>query len=154
MGDAAHAIVPFYGQGMNAGFEDCTVFHELYHNNNGEWKGLMETFSEQRFKDGHAIADLALYNYIEMRDKTASPSFLTRKKIESKFSKRHPELWVPMYSQVTFSHVPYSEALNNGLRQRALMDEIMAMPNITENWDDEAIMDRILELLNKQTSNA
>ena len=136
---------------MNAGFEDCTrYFTKCLKKAKEKWNGLMTKFSDMRFKDGHAIADLALYNYIEMRDKTASPSFLTRKKIENKFSKMYPGKWEPMYSQVTFSHVPYSEALSNGNRQRAIMDEIMETPNITGLWDDQAIMDRLLEFINKQ----
>lgn len=154
MGDAAHAIVPFYGQGMNAGFEDCSVFHELFEQSQGNWEGLMQTFSDQRFKDGHAIADLALYNYIEMRDKTADKSFLLRKKIENKFSKLHPDLWVPMYSQVTFTHTPYHKALANGLRQRAIMDEIMALPDIEERWDDDTIMDQLLKLIEQNNAHA
>jgi kynurenine 3-monooxygenase len=153
MGDAAHAIVPFYGQGMNSGFEDCTVFHEMYEEAKGNWSGMMKEFSDTRFKDGHAIAELALYNYIEMRDKTADPSFLLRKKIESKFSKLHPELWIPMYSQVTFTHTPYHKALANGLHQRAIMDEVMQAPDIESQWDSEAVMSKIKSLISKTTAH-
>ncbi|MBU2019727.1 MAG: FAD-dependent monooxygenase [Bacteroidetes bacterium] len=153
MGDAAHAIVPFYGQGMNAGFEDCTVFSKMYEQANGNWEGLMKSFSDTRFKDGHAIADLALYNYIEMRDKTADPDFLLRKKIEAKFTRLHPDKWMPLYSLVTFSHTPYHEALANGLKQRALMDEVMKDPTIHDNWDDEVTMTKILRLLEKEKNH-
>ena len=154
MGDAAHAIVPFYGQGMNAGFEDCSVFSELHDESSGNWEGLIERFSNKRCKDGHAIADLALYNYIEMRDKTADPDFLLRKKIEAKFTRLYPDLWMPLYSLVTFSHTPYHQALKLGNRQKALMDEVMLNPEIHEKWDSNETMEHILRLLKKESKHA
>lgn len=147
MGDSAHAVVPFYGQGMNAGFEDCSVFSELYDEQHENALQLFEKYSELRVPDGNAIADLALYNYIEMRDLTGDPDFLLRKKIERKFSERNPDKWLPLYSQVTFSHIRYSEALANGERQRKIMDQIMALSNIHECWDEEHIMEKIENLL-------
>lgn len=147
MGDAAHAMVPFYGQGMNCGFEDCTVFDEMYHANNGNWDGLFEKFSTQRVPDGNAILDLALDNYVEMRDKTADPEFLLQKKIEAKFTRLHPDKWLPLYSQVTFSNIRYSEALKNGKRQDALMRKILKIENIHTRWDEQFVMDKMLELL-------
>lgn len=147
MGDAAHAVVPFYGQGMNAGFEDCSVFYELYDELHKDPLSLFEKYSELRVPDGNAIADLALYNYIEMRDLTGDADFLLRKKIERKFSERNPDKWLPLYSQVTFSHIRYSEALANGERQRKIMDQIMAKENIHACWDEEHIMEEIENLL-------
>ncbi|MCT4561746.1 MAG: FAD-dependent monooxygenase [Crocinitomicaceae bacterium] len=154
MGDAAHAVVPFYGQGMNAGFEDCTVFHELYEENKGEWTNLMVDFSDRHYKNGHAIADLALDNYIEMRDKTADPDFLLRKKIENKFTRLHPGKWLPLYSCVTFSHTPYNEAVTIGRKQKKIMDEVMTNPQIHDLWDEEVTMQEILRLLEKEQSYA
>jgi kynurenine 3-monooxygenase len=147
LGDAAHAIVPFYGQGMNCGFEDCTVFHEMYEEADGNWEGLMQRFSNQRVPDGNAILDLALMNYVEMRDLTADKDFLLRKKIEAKFSSLHPDKWMPLYSQVTFSHIRYSDAMKNGEEQDKIMKEIMAIPFIHENWDAPEIMDKMLQLV-------
>ena len=147
LGDAAHAIVPFYGQGMNCGFEDCTVFNEMYDEANGNWDGLLSKFSNQRVPDGNAILDLALNNYVEMRDLTADPEFLLQKKIEAKFSKLHPELWLPLYSQVTFSNIRYSDALKNGEAQNKLMQEILKMPDIHKNWDSDEVMEKMLSLL-------
>jgi kynurenine 3-monooxygenase len=147
IGDAAHAIVPFYGQGMNCAFEDCTVFHEMHEEVGGNWDGLLDRFSEKRVPEGNAILDLALQNYIEMRDLTADPEFLLQKKIEAKFSKLYPEKWTPLYSQVTFSHTPYSQALRNGKLQDEIMANILKMDNIHENWDDSSVMDKLLSLV-------
>lgn len=148
MGDAAHAIVPFYGQGMNCGFEDCTVFHEMYEQSGGNWNGLLGKFSDYRVPDGNAILDLALMNYVEMRDLTADPDFLLRKKIEAKFTRLHPGKWLPLYSQVTFSNIRYSDAIKNDRKQQAIMDTIMALPGIHENWDEQQVMDKMLAALN------
>jgi kynurenine 3-monooxygenase len=147
MGDAAHAIVPFYGQGMNCGFEDCTVFHEMHEEAAGNWDGLLSKFSDQRVPDGNAILDLALYNYVEMRDLTADPDFLLRKKIEAKFHKLYPELWLPLYSQVTFSHIRYSDAIANGKKQDEIMAEVMKMPSIHQNWENDDVMEKMRNLV-------
>jgi kynurenine 3-monooxygenase len=144
MGDASHAIVPFYGQGMNSGFEDCSVFNDLYERTNANWDVLFEEFSKLRKPDGDAIANLALYNYIEMRDLSGDPDFLLRKKIEKKFSTLYPNKWMPLYSQVTFSHIRYSDALNKGNEQRAIMDKIMSMDNIYDRWDDQEVIEQLL----------
>ena len=147
LGDASHAIVPFYGQGMNSGFEDCTVFHNMYNEMEGNWDKLFEAFSTTRKPDADAIADLALYNYIEMRDLSGDPDFLLRKKIEKKFAKMHPDKWMPLYSEVTFSHIPYHKALQGGEEKNKVMEEIMQMENIHENWDKQEVMDKMLELV-------
>ena len=147
MGDASHAIVPFYGQGMNSGFEDCTVFNDLFEEHKGNWSKVIPEFSRIRKPDADAIADLALQNFIEMRDKVADPSFLLRKKIEKKLFEEHPDKWMPLYSQVTFSHIPYSKALAAGIRQAKIMDQVMVRPDIEEKWDSEEVRDQILALL-------
>jgi kynurenine 3-monooxygenase len=154
LGDAAHAIVPFYGQGMNAGFQDCTVFQEMHDERQGDWTNLIKDFSSKHYINGHAIADLALENYIEMRDKTADPDFLLRKKIEAKFTKMYPDRWLPLYSQVTFSLTPYAQALENGNRQKEIMDEVMKMNDIHNIWDDSLVIDKINDLLDKQKAHA
>lgn len=146
LGDSAHAMVPFYGQGMNCGFEDCTVFHEMYNEAEGNWDGLMSNFSKYRVPDGNAIIDLALDNYIEMRDLTGDPNFLLRKKIEAKFSNLYPDKWLPLYSQVTFSNIRYSEAIRNGKKQDAIMAQIMEMEHIHERWDSPEVMEKLKAL--------
>jgi kynurenine 3-monooxygenase len=147
IGDSAHAIVPFYGQGMNCGFEDCTVFSEMHDAAGGNWDGLLDAYSAERVPEGNAILDLALDNYIEMRDLTADPNFLLQKKIEAKFTNLYPEKWLPLYSQVTFSHTKYSDAYRNGKAQHALMQEILAIEGIHERWDEPFVMDKMLELV-------
>jgi kynurenine 3-monooxygenase len=147
LGDSAHATVPFYGQGMNCGFEDCMIFQEMLDDANGNWDGLLSAYSKTRVPDGNAIIDLSLMNYIEMRDLTANPEFLLRKKIEAKFSNLYPEKWIPLYSQVTFSHIRYNKVIENGKAQNAIMEQVMKMPNIEANWDSQEVMVKMLELV-------
>jgi kynurenine 3-monooxygenase len=148
IGDAAHAIVPFFGQGMNCGFEDCSVLNELMEQFSDDWDQILPAYQHLRKPDGDAIADLALNNFIEMRDKVADRGFLLQKKIEAQFSNKYPEKWTPAYSLVTFSkNVRYSEALSRGLYQQGIMDEIMTMPNIEENWNSIDVENKILEKL-------
>jgi kynurenine 3-monooxygenase len=150
IGDAAHAIVPFFGQGMNAGFEDCSVLNELVEKNNHSWEQIFSQFQDLRKPDTDAIADLAVNNFIEMREKTADRKFLLQKKIEARLHEKFPEKWIPAYSQVTFSpHIRYSEAFSNSQRQESIMQEIMQLPGITENWESEEIERMILLKLDK-----
>jgi len=145
IGDAAHATVPFYGQGMNGGFEDCTVLSELMEKHNENWEAIFEEYSVVRKADGDALQDLSLDNYYVMRDFVGDPKFLLQKKIEAKFSQLYPEKWMPLYAQVTFSDIRYSDAYNNGKRQDQIMKGIMETPNIEQKWDSEEVMNKILE---------
>jgi kynurenine 3-monooxygenase len=148
IGDAAHAIVPFFGQGMNCGFEDCSVLNSLIDKHTGNWPNILAEYQELRKPDADAIADLALNNFVEMRDKVADPKFLLQKKIEAAFSKKFPGKWIPAYAQVTFSpHIRYSHALVNGKKQEAIMQEIMATPGIENTWQSEETEKKILEKL-------
>jgi len=146
MGDAAHATVPFYGQGMNAGFEDCTVLNELMLKHNHDWEAVFAEYSKERKPDGDALQDLSLDNYYVMRDFVADPAFLLRKKIEAKFSELYPDKWLPLYSQVTFSNIRYSVAYNQGKIQSKIMDQIMEDPAIEQKWDSQEVIDKILSL--------
>jgi kynurenine 3-monooxygenase len=148
IGDAAHAIVPFFGQGMNAGFEDCSVLNKLMSQHDGNWVTILDQFQRLRKPDAEAIADLALNNFVEMRDKVADPKFLLQKKIEAHFSSKHPDKWIPAYAQVTFTPgLRYSEALANGNRQEAIMQQIMQIEGIEEKWDSEEVEEMMLESL-------
>ena len=148
LGDAAHAVVPFYGQGMNCGFEDCVVLNELMDKHPNDWEALFKEFERVRKPNADAIADLAVANFVEMRDKVADPRFLLQKKIENKFSEKHPDKWTPLYTMVTFSpQTPYATALKEGNKQDAIMQEVLAMPNINAIWDSEVVEKKILSLL-------
>lgn len=147
MGDSAHATVPFYGQGMNGGFEDCTVLWDLFNKNNGNWDDTFKEYEVQRKPDGDALQDLSLDNYYVMRDYVADPDFLLQKKIEAKLSERHPDKWMPLYSQVTFSHIRYSDAYKQGKKQDKIMKDVLKNPKIEELWDSEEIENEILAKL-------
>lgn len=143
IGDAAHATVPFYGQGMNAGFEDCTVLSLLMEKHNEDWDKIFPEYSVQRKPDGDALQDLSLNNYYVMRDYVADPKFLLQKKIEARFSKMYPDKWMPLYSQVTFSDIRYSEALKNGEKQDDIMKGIMQIHDIESVWESDDVMEEI-----------
>lgn len=148
MGDAAHATVPFYGQGMNCGFEDCTVMWELMQKHGDDWNKIFEEYQLSRKPDGDGVQDLSLHNYHVMRDYVADPMFLLQKKIEAHFSEKHPDKWMPLYSQVTFSHIRYSEAWNTGQKQDEIMKKVMKQFNNIENvWDSEDVEKAILNEL-------
>ncbi len=149
LGDASHAIVPFYGQGMNSGFEDCSVLNTLIDAHDNQWDGILDEFQKTRKPDADAIAELAMRNYIEMRDLVGDERFLLQKKIEARIHERHPDKWMPLYSQVTFSHRRYSEALREGQEQDKIMDEIMDMPDIAQRWDSLEIETKILSAKNR-----
>ncbi len=145
IGDAAHAIVPFFGQGMNAGFEDCRVLNGLMEEYGDNWPAILSHFQSLRKPDADAIADLAVGNFTEMRARTADPKFLLQKKIEARLHEHFPDKWIPAYTQVTFSpHIRYSEALQNSLRQEAIMQEVMQSPNIEQNWNTDSVEALIL----------
>ncbi|XP_049591358.1 kynurenine 3-monooxygenase [Syngnathus scovelli] len=112
MGDAAHAVVPFYGQGMNAGFEDCIVFDEIMEQFNEDFSAVLPEYSRVRVPDDHAIADLAMYNYIEMRAHVNSKWFLFRKRVDNILHFLMPKTIIPLYTMVTFTRTPYHEAVN------------------------------------------
>ncbi len=136
IGDAAHAIVPFFGQGMNAGFEDCRILNELLNQFNDDWKKVLPAFQQSRKQDADAIAQLALDNFIEMRDLVADADFLLRKKIEARLHQLYPTQWIPLYSMVTFhDSMPYSTAYETGQKQKKIMDEVMKQPGIEKNWE-------------------
>ncbi|MDA0568930.1 MAG: NAD(P)/FAD-dependent oxidoreductase [Bacteroidetes bacterium] len=151
IGDAAHAIVPFFGQGMNSGFEDCTILSSLIDESaptsEADWHSLMDEYTRVRKPAGDAILDLALHNYIVMRDKTGDPDYLLQKRIEARIAAAHPDRWKPLYTLVTFSHIPYADAWSRGEIQQAVMNKIMASTDISQNWENDEIVAQAIEFL-------
>lgn len=147
IGDAAHATVPFYGQGMNAGFEGCFVLDQLMQKHGEDWQACFDEYSKIRKPDGDGVQDLSMHNFIVMRDKTADPKFLLQKKIELHFSKKYPDKWLPLYSMVSFSTIRYSEAWEIGQKQEKLMQKVMDIPNIEGKWESDEVEQLMLSLI-------
>lgn len=147
IGDAAHAMVPFYGQGMNCGFEDCRELGQLITEYNHNWSKIFPAYQAQRKINADAITELAQRNFIEMSEHSGQARFLLQKQIEAEFHQRHPELWTPLYSMVTFSpDIPYSTALVIGDIQQVIMQEIMQIPNIESCWQDDLVYEKLYQL--------
>jgi kynurenine 3-monooxygenase len=147
MGDAAHATVPFYGQGMNAGFEDCTAMWELMQKHGDNWDLIFEEYSKIRKPNGDAVQDLSLLNYIVMRDKVADPDFLLLKKIERRINLLYPDSYFPLYTMVSFTDIEYQIALQKGKEQEVMIQRIIDEKGITESTSDENIDTLIHEFM-------
>ena len=124
LGDAAHAIVPFHGQGMNCAFEDCLILDQCIQKQGDDWATVFTEFEQQRRPDAEAIAAMALENYVEMRDVVRDPKFHLQKQLGFLLEERHPGVFVPRYSMVMFHHLPYSEARRRGAIQQTILDEL------------------------------
>jgi len=149
IGDSAHAIVPFYGHGMNAGFEDITILSEMISKYGDNWQMIFSEYEKSRKPNADAVAELSERNFLEMSTKTADEKFLLQKKIEKWFSDKHSNKWMPLYSRVTFSLQPYSEALAIGDYQNEIMEKVMQIPNIEEKWNSVEVENLILKLTTK-----
>jgi kynurenine 3-monooxygenase len=117
VGDAAHAVVPFYGQGMNAAFEDCVVLDECLEKFPDDRERAFAQYYRRRKENADALADLAIGNFIEMRDKTASRTFRAKKKLDHLLEAALPGTYLPLYTMVTFTRIPYAEAARRAKRQ-------------------------------------
>jgi kynurenine 3-monooxygenase len=137
MGDAAHGIVPFHGQGMNCAFEDCTVLNELMADAK-DWPSLFAQFTAKRQPDTESIARMAVENYEEMRSGVRDPSFQMQKKLSLELEARHPTRFIPRYSMVSFhAEIPYSEAERRGaIQQRILVEALRGRQELSGlNYD-------------------
>ncbi|MFZ1005589.1 MAG: NAD(P)/FAD-dependent oxidoreductase [Candidatus Sulfotelmatobacter sp.] len=135
LGDAAHAIVPFFGQGLNCGFEDCTYLMELLDRHGADWAQVFAEFENQRKINADAIADMASENFTEMRDRVADSRFLLRKKMELALEAKYPQLFVPKYAMVTFHRIPYSVAQARGIVQDRILAELCEHSGRLEDLD-------------------
>jgi kynurenine 3-monooxygenase len=135
LGDAVHAIVPFFGQGINCGFEDCSCLLELLDRYGADWPQLFAEFEKERRINTDAIADMAIENFAEMRDRVADSRFLFRKKVELALEARYPQLFVPKYAMVTFHRIPYSVALARGAVQDRMLAELCEPITRVEDLD-------------------
>jgi len=143
LGDAAHAIVPFFGQGMNAAFEDCTILLQTLRQHGlpdpaQSWQAVFADFYRQRKPDADAIADMALDNFIEMRDRVADPAFLLHKQVSLALEARYPDCFIPKYSLVSFHRVPYALAQQHGDLQQAVLHQLCSgLQRVEElNWSE------------------
>ena len=131
LGDAAHAVVPFYGQGMNAGFEDCLIFNELLIQNGNDILVAAQAYQDTHWADTHAICDLSMYNYLEMRSHVVSPAFLIQKKIDNILHRIIPGYFIPLYSMVAFSRIPYHRVVQRNAMQRTLVRRALWLTSLT-----------------------
>ena len=143
LGDAAHAIVPFHGQGMNCAFEDCYQLDTCIDDGNSDWSSIFSAFEASRKPNSNAIADLALENYVEMRDTVRDPSFHLKKALAWELEKLYPNIFIPRYSMVMFHHIPYSEAQRRGEVQKHILNELGRGISKMEEMD----YDRAAELI-------
>jgi kynurenine 3-monooxygenase len=161
MGDAAHGIVPFFGQGMNCGFEDCTVFDQNFdrfrRDGSVDWPGLFNFMTEARVPNTDAIADMAVENFVEMRDKVGDKKFLMQKAVEKILQNKFPGKYVGRYSLVTFSNVPYTVAMEAGIVQERLLAQLCDGLKNAEDVDlvrAEKLIDEMLVNVRNECSTA
>jgi kynurenine 3-monooxygenase len=139
LGDAAHAIVPFHGQGMNLAFEDCVLLDRIIGEHGDDWAAVFARYESEQLANANAIADMALENYIEMRDTVRDPAFALRKALAFELEKRLPQRFIPRYSMVMFhADIPYLLAQQRGEVQKALLEEFTATATRIEDVDIDA----------------
>jgi kynurenine 3-monooxygenase len=147
IGDASHAIVPFFGQGMNAAFEDCTLLNQaLKDHGTTDLEATFKAFYSERKPNAEAIADMALDNFIEMRDTVADPTFLLHKKVALALEKRYPEQFASRYHMVSFQRVPYAQAQRQGVLQKELLSTLCQNIHSPEDVDwslAESLLNRL-----------
>ena len=143
IGDAAHAVVPFFGQGMNASFQDCSTLAKLMDQNENDWKIIFNAFSSAQVENGHAIADMALENYMEMRDHVNDPKYKKRREMELKLERMFPDQFIPRYSMVSFHQIPYAEVYQLGKRQFNIIGEVLKA-DPSGQFIDKAMVEKML----------
>ena len=142
VGDAAHAIVPFFGQGMNASFEDCEILIDCIDKCDQKWGTVFEEYNNLRKFDGHAIADMAIENYLEMRDLVTRKEFIKSKDVSNILWKNFPDRFIPRYNMVSFTSIPYSEVYRRDKIQTEILNKI-DINNLDMNQAEKLIMEKL-----------
>ncbi len=148
IGDAAHVIYPSYGQGANAGFEDCKVLDQCIEASHGDWGAAFREYEALRIPNTDAIADLCVEHFFELRNLIDDPRFLLKKEIERTVRQMYPEKYTPLYSMITFSLMPYAEARRIDRDQREIINQIMNIPGIEqlrENGELAAVVNELMQ---------
>jgi len=148
IGDAAHAIVPFHGQGMNLALEDCRLLEEILREQGPDWETVFARFEATQLRNANAIADMALENYLEMRDTVRDPKFALQKALSFELERRLPDRFIPRYSMVMFhADIPYAEAQARGAVQKSLLEQLTQDVETLEQIDLDAAAATMLEKL-------
>lgn len=148
IGDAAHAVVPFHGQGMNLAFEDCVLLSKIVRERGPDWPNVFALYEAEQLANANAIADMALDNYIEMRDTVRDPKFALRKALAFELEHRLPGYFIPRYSMVMFhADIPYLIAQKRGEVQHALLEEFTETAETIDEVDVEGAMAAVVERL-------
>ena len=147
VGDAAHALIPFYGQGMNCSFEDVKELDEIIEKYYPNWDLVLEKYQEARIINANAIADLACKNFVEMRDLVGRPDFMHYKHVEHDLGALYPEVFKSQYSLVTFASTPYSYALAQGFKNEALINYIIEHKLETEIGNSQVMLPLLKDFL-------
>ena len=148
IGDAAHAVVPFHGQGMNLAFEDCLLFENILRDVGPDWLSVFERFESTQRSNANAIADMALENYVEMRDTVRDPKFALQKELSFELERRLPDVFIPRYSMVMFhADIPYRVAKDRGEIQQSLLEQITQGFDRFEQIDLDAAVATVVEQL-------
>jgi kynurenine 3-monooxygenase len=143
LGDSAHAIIPFYGQGMNCCFEDCIVLDELIAEHNGNWPTALDHYQKSRKPNADAIANLAIQNFVEMRDLVGTAAFRHRKHVEHDLTELYPDLFKSQYELTTFHTTPYRYALDMGAKNDRLLNYIID-GKLEEKLADRSFMEPLI----------
>ncbi|MDR0181602.1 FAD-dependent oxidoreductase [Lysobacter arvi] len=149
LGDAAHAMVPFHGQGMNCAFEDCVALAEQL-DARPDRASAFAAFQADRLPNARAIQQMALENYLEMRDRVDDDDYLLQRALEHALAQRHPDRFMPRYAMVTFHRIPYATAFERGRQQRELLVELTRGHSSLDSLDwtavDAAVCERLSPL--------
>ncbi len=150
IGDAAHATVPFYGQGMNASFEDCHIFGQMYSEKfAGDWRSLFSEFYHSRKKDADALLDLSLDNYKVMRNDVLDEKHIKKQKLSFQLNNDFPDYFIPLYTMVSFTTIPYATALERGYIQDKILDKLVNVNDTYNKQESEKLIFKFLTPISK-----